>query len=383
MEYDMYWIINTLSIVLIGILSIVLIVTIRFTSETCYAAMIILFTSVADYLYLLFNGMGWDTCAVIVAPLAFSANLTIIPMLWILVHKGFDSKFKFKFGMFVHFLPAICYAALVAVMFCFMYYDYSKYAIYREGVNFNSLLTGVNFVILSVQLVSYFLVMFKDMRKIKYMIVNHCSDAKLLKKRWIPRFVSLMGGIIVMSMITYSIWPTTTYWLFYILNTVAIIFLLYQELENAHTNRNRQLDLTDIKDRLEDNTADACFSNKNDKANCELLNQYADSFVNYLTESEAYTNPSLTLKDVAVATGISANNLSKAINLVLGKTFFDLVNGYRVEKSKKLLVVKKEKGYTIDTIAEECGFNSRVTLSNAFKKQTNMTTSQWLKSVRE
>ena len=93
-------------------------------------------------------------------------------------------------------------------------------------------------------------------------------------------------------------------------------------------------------------------------------------------------NPNLSLKDVAKATGLSSKNLSRAINAILEKSFFDLVNGLRVEKSKALLLAKKERGYTLDTIAEECGFNSRFTFNAAFKRATGLTTSEWLKSTK-
>ena len=85
---------------------------------------------------------------------------------------------------------------------------------------------------------------------------------------------------------------------------------------------------------------------------------------------------------MAKATGLSSKNLSRAINTVLEKSFFDLVNGLRVEKSKALLLAKKERGYTLDTIAEECGFNSRFTFNAAFKRATGLTTSEWLKSTK-
>ncbi len=71
--------------------------------------------------------------------------------------------------------------------------------------------------------------------------------------------------------------------------------------------------------------------------------------------------------------------LSKSVNATLDKNFFDLVNGSRVEKSKALLMSKKEKGLTLETIAEQCGFNSRFTWNAAFKKAVGVTTSDWLK----
>ena len=46
---------------------------------------------------------------------------------------------------------------------------------------------------------------------------------------------------------------------------------------------------------------------------------------------------------------------------------------------KALLISKKEKGLTLETIAEQCGFNSRITFNNAFKKVIGVTTTEWLR----
>lgn len=55
-----------------------------------------------------------------------------------------------------------------------------------------------------------------------------------------------------------------------------------------------------------------------------------------------------------------------------------MVNQMRIEKAKSMLPSYKENNYTLNTLAEICGFNSRAVFSSAFKKSTGMTTSQWL-----
>ena len=81
------------------------------------------------------------------------------------------------------------------------------------------------------------------------------------------------------------------------------------------------------------------------------------------------------------ATGISYNNLSKAINVVLKRNFFDLINSFRVERAKSLLLDYKKRNQTIDAVAQQSGFNSRFSMNNAFKKAVGMSTSKWLDSL--
>ncbi|WP_373523212.1 hypothetical protein [Aquiflexum sp.] len=51
-----------------------------------------------------------------------------------------------------------------------------------------------------------------------------------------------------------------------------------------------------------------------------------------------YKVEGLSVKDVADIMGVQAYLVSQAINNCLGKSFFDLVNGYRVEEAKKLMM---------------------------------------------
>jgi len=191
-------------------------------------------------------------------------------------------------------------------------------------------------------------------------------------------------------MVCYALWPRTDAWLLQLLTVIIMGYLLYAELAIALFERYRKDTVTTTVAA----EAEAEFISTevkpqpqpeadNSKEEMQKLEQYARQVEEYLRTSEVYVNPNLSLKDVATATGISSKNLSKSINATLGKNFFDLVNGFRVEKSKALLLEKKEKGYTLETIAEMCGFNSQVTYCNAFKKIIGMTTNQWLKLFKD
>jgi len=202
---------------------------------------------------------------------------------------------------------------------------------------------------------------------------------------WIPRFIGLFAAMFVVVMVCYALWPHTDAWLLQLLTVIIMGYLLYAELAIALERYSNDTVTTTVAAEAEaefiatevkpqpQSEAD------NGKEEMQKLEQYARQAEEYLRTSEVYVNPNLSLKDVAIATGISSKNLSKSINATLGKNFFDLVNGFRVEKSKALLMSKKEKGLTLETIAEQCGFNSRFTLNAAFKKAVGVTTSEWLK----
>ena len=227
--------------------------------------------------------------------------------------------------------------------------------------------------------------MFRYLRKVKHYIRDHYTVAEVQSKVWIPRFIALFAALFVIVMVGYALWPRTDAWLPQLLNVVAMAYLLYSELEVALSSRLREIPASEVV--VEAKAEFTAVAEKPQpeadtdtrKDDMEQLHQYARQVEEYLRTSEVYVNPNLSLKEVAKAVGISSKNLSRAINATLDKNFFDLVNGFRVEKSKALLLAKKDKGLTLETIAEQCGFNSRITFNNAFKKVIGLTTTEWLK----
>ena len=61
--------------------------------------------------------------------------------------------------------------------------------------------------------------------------------------------------------------------------------------------------------------------------------------------------------------------------------FFELINKFRVDEAISLLKENKLNSLQIIDIAYEVGYNNKVTFNKAFKKETSLTPSQFLKSI--
>jgi AraC-like DNA-binding protein len=94
---------------------------------------------------------------------------------------------------------------------------------------------------------------------------------------------------------------------------------------------------------------------------------------NHITQHKPYLDPDLTLKDLAEQMQISSRQLSTLINAELGKSFFDLINGYRIEEAKKILRDSKDSKLTVLEVMYGVGFNSKSSFNTAFKKYTGST----------
>lgn len=98
-----------------------------------------------------------------------------------------------------------------------------------------------------------------------------------------------------------------------------------------------------------------------------------------MNETEPYLNGNLKMVEIASHLNISEHKLSQLLNLHLGTNFFEYVNKYRISKAKLLLKDPDYNRYTIETIARECGFNSKSTFNEAFKKTEGVTPSVFKK----
>jgi len=105
--------------------------------------------------------------------------------------------------------------------------------------------------------------------------------------------------------------------------------------------------------------------------------RYAAQILDYLASERPYLDGGLRLADVSEHLGMTQHHLSQAINQICGKNFFELINEFRVEEVKRLLVDPEKTTYTVLAVGFEAGFNNKSSYNKAFKTVTGMTPSQY------
>lgn len=108
----------------------------------------------------------------------------------------------------------------------------------------------------------------------------------------------------------------------------------------------------------------------------EAENNEANSFIvkNALEYIRENSQERLRLVDVADQVYVSQWHLSKLLNKQTGKTFSDILNGARMDKSKELL---KDPSLRICDVAEMVGFQDLAHFSRVFKKMEGMSTNEY------
>lgn len=119
-------------------------------------------------------------------------------------------------------------------------------------------------------------------------------------------------------------------------------------------------------------------SSKKAKRRFSRQNKYYCQFIELMEKEQLYKDEYLSLSKVAAILEINQCYLSKIINQASSKKFTDIVNAYRINCVRKTFHLNKHKYYTIMSIAYEAGFASKASFNAAFKRETNMTPSQYI-----
>ncbi len=101
-----------------------------------------------------------------------------------------------------------------------------------------------------------------------------------------------------------------------------------------------------------------------------------------MEQEKIFRTTDLTLQELATRIGVPAYQLSQAINDGMKKNFYDLVNGYRVEEAKRLLLDPAIRNHKIISLAQDAGFNSKTTFNTVFKKFTGYSPTEFRESQR-
>lgn len=102
--------------------------------------------------------------------------------------------------------------------------------------------------------------------------------------------------------------------------------------------------------------------------------EMAGKIENLLAMEKVYQEPAYSRADLARECGTSEAVLSRVINLHFQKTFPQLMNEHRIRDAMMLL---RETGVSVRTVAEEVGFNSLATFNRVFKETTGTTPGQF------
>ncbi|WP_296351054.1 AraC family transcriptional regulator [Winogradskyella sp.] len=315
----------------------------------------------------------------------FLINIAVglAPLIYLYVKSITTSNFKFKRKHWWHF----------SLAFLYVVYRLSIYTYDALQPGFNDTQNGVLKIELDEAYVQsvmgyvetpfmlmYIAFTFQLFYNYRKKIIQYFSNTYKLELKWILSFLILFSLLFLYDTIQDIIGSRfidlgyqERWWL----NLTMAIVMLYIGIKGFFTDTTKlnKLDFTftpksiAIPDESKDLEKEKSFSEE----------QVA--IVKDLMEVEkVYLNPELNLSDLAKMANMSRAQLSEIVNSAFDKNFNDFVNTYRVNAFKNMLKEDKHKQLSLLGIAQECGFNSKATFNRVFKKLTNYSPTEYLKT---
>lgn len=103
-----------------------------------------------------------------------------------------------------------------------------------------------------------------------------------------------------------------------------------------------------------------------DPAEVRSLSQMVES-------QKLYLDAELTLEELARILGKTRHTVSDVLNRGLNKSFYQYINGLRIDHAQELLMDSRYEDWPVMRIGLEAGFNSKATFNRLFKEYTGKT----------
>ncbi len=305
--------------------------------------------------------------------LRFSIYL-IAPMLYLYVKSIIYSDYTFTKKDALHLIPL----ALFPLYLVMLYSSYTDeqlllstkdYAILFNNPIFQVHLWAKDILYVSYSVFSYVLLHnYKERLKENYShIVDHT---------WLKILVGGFLGIWIWDFMGYVLnllhaphWLgdklgiTGNFFLFIFVNTLVVYNL-------AKSGIVQKVTLPSIAPPSENKGQDAPDQMAIEKLNAAML------------EKKLFLDPELTIEQLAEYTTLSTRKISNTINRHFNQNFFDYINYYRIEEAKQILTKAGQNASMLEVMAD-AGFNSKSTFYRAFKKQLNLTPTQFCQSIQK
>ena len=260
-------------------------------------------------------------------------------------------------------------------MFIMDFFVYSEYVFYADGRDRDLdpwyQISGLAFMVV------YIVLSIRFYARYRKQVVQVVSFADALRFLWIRRFLVsllLVVGLRLLFFLLYPEWGSfgQKWWYYFFVACIFYYVATSGLLHAVKVQASFQVSSfqVDIGEELE--TAS--------KLGVKDLDKWKSTIRSFLEEEKAYTNPNLTLSDVATSLHTTPRQISQAVNQGFGMNFNDYVNQLRVQEIIASFKENQHAQFTLLSLGLDAGFNSKTTFNRAFKKFTGKNPREFLDS---
>lgn len=295
----------------------------------------------------------------------------------------------------LHFVPFF-FSYLLLAQFIFSSDEHKIYVYQHAGVGYESL-TDFILLMIIVSGVVYVAFSLRLLGRHRRIIQDQFSYAEKINLAWLRYLIYGIGVIWITVIVGYDPATYSTAVVFVIIlgyfgiNQVGIFTQKLEPARQPGIKETLEAELPvagsveeapkDISAGAESTSIDEPGKTKYLKSslNPELADNIHKVLTDVMREKKLYTDPELTLDELAQTLNVHRNNLSQIINTYEQKSFYDYINLKRVEEFKRIVSLPGSQKFTLLGLASDCGFNSKTSFNRNFKNVTGLSPTEYLK----
>ena len=206
-----------------------------------------------------------------------------------------------------------------------------------------------------------FLTLCRHVRKYRQWCEDNFSTLDNIDVQWIVRYLTMLA-ILGLSFYFIVFWYVpnrmfTQQWMFLLIFTYTTERVLYRP------DPWKMVRSTVVEEKEEVKEVNPAYT------------AYRATLDAWMEKEKPYLNPDFQLQDLRQVLPLNRTYLSQLINAQYGCSFYQWVNGLRIEEAKRFMTEQPEM--TIEEVSKQCGFSYRRNFSRTFVEITGMTPSEW------
>ncbi|MBG7631767.1 MAG: hypothetical protein IZT56_15230, partial [Bacteroidetes bacterium] len=252
-----------------------------------------------------------------------------------------------------HFIPFLVF---VISMSPFFFQSGEAKAIIIKNRDIEWLFTILNYgsIVVVLQGIVYSILSINLLQHFQYFRSKRLTKEQTYSVKWIMQFVLIniflwaIGTTgAVMDMLNIRV-PIDPFKIYYLGITLLMLRLGYFSIKHPYSfslEASNQIGPFVEKEKKENYV-----SSSEDKNDLRIIS-------NYIKNEKPYLKNDLNLQDLVVGTGFTKHRISELLNKELSKSFYDVINEYRINEVIRLIDEGKHKEFTLAHLAEKAGFN--------------------------
>lgn len=307
---------------------------------------------------------------------AHSSKLILAPLLLLYIRSLFyDDKSLLKNNI-SYFIPFFLFALLVSTPYLIGKISPQYFSDYVNFIqeNWQNIRLVLDFIFLFIIVKSFY-----TFFKLKHVVKCNYSHIAYNNFIWVRYLliavfvIVLVDFLFVVSQLFFDMFSWRTQNVVISLMVLAIIYLAYYGINQSKVLvpfflLDKQ-NITNINKAITD-------EQKDEFSKLKLLLDKT------MHEQKPFLDVELTLSKLASIIGVTDKKLSTLLNQHIDTTFYNFVNNFRLEEFKIRIKTSSHKDITIEGIAYDCGFKSKASFYRLFKKETNQSPSEFIKSFK-